>query len=66
MTNNINEVLTELSDEELLAEKLSDGQTPNFTSEFDPDEAERLGAFIEDALSEEDARDGGVDLESVG
>lgn len=37
--------------------KLIDSQTPAFQAEFDPDEAEAAGAFVEDALSEGDALD---------
>ena len=42
--------------------KLSDAWTPGFEVEFDPDEAERAGAFVEDALSEQDAADSTEDL----
>lgn len=38
-----------------LDEKLTDAQTPGYQAEFDPDEADRAGAFAEDALSETDA-----------
>lgn len=38
-----------------IRDKLIDAWTPGFQVEFDPDEAERAGAFIEDALSEADA-----------
>ncbi|MDF7677046.1 conjugal transfer protein TraD [Neisseriaceae bacterium ESL0693] len=48
--------------EEVVKEKLIDAQTPGFEAEFDPDEAEFAGAFVEDALSEEDALEGSVDL----
>ena len=44
-----------------LHEKLIDAQTPGYQAEFDPDEAEHAGAFVEDALSEEDAIDSGDD-----
>lgn len=40
---------------EALREKLTDAQTPGYQAEFDPDEADRAGAFAEDALSEGDA-----------
>ena len=40
---------------EALREKLADAQTPGYQAEFDPDEADRAGAFAEDALSEGDA-----------
>jgi hypothetical protein len=32
-----------------IREKLSDALTPGYQAEFDPDEAERAGAFEEDA-----------------
>ncbi len=40
---------------EALLEKLADMETPGYVVEFDPEEAEIVGAFVEDALSEEDA-----------
>ena len=40
---------------EALREKLTDALTPGCQAEFDPDEAARVGAFLEDALSEGDA-----------
>jgi hypothetical protein len=45
-----------------LREKLADAETPGFQAEFDPDEAARAGAFVEDALSETDALDTAIDL----
>jgi hypothetical protein len=45
-----------------VSEKLSDAETPGFFAEFDPDEAERAGAFNEDALSEADALDAVFEL----
>lgn len=50
---------------EALREKLTDAQTPGYQAEFDPEEAERAGAFVEDALSEEDAADSNADLVEV-
>ena len=50
---------------EALREKLTDAQTPSFQVELDPDEAERVGAFVEDALSEQDAAASGDDLMEV-
>jgi hypothetical protein len=35
--------------------KLADAQISGLQVEFDPDEAEQAGAFVEDALSEQDA-----------
>jgi hypothetical protein len=45
-----------------LREKLIDALTPGYQVEFDPDEAEQAGAFVEDALSEEDAMESNADL----
>ena len=50
---------------EALREKLTDAQTPGYQAEFDPEEAERAGAFVEDALSEQDATDSNADLVDV-
>ena len=51
---------------EALREKLADAMTPGYQVEFDPDEAERAGAFVEDALSEADAAESGIDLIDAG
>ncbi|WP_407965782.1 hypothetical protein [Bartonella sp. C271] len=48
--------------DEVLNEKLRALMIPGLKVEFDPEEAERLGAFFEDTLSEEDALDGAIDL----
>lgn len=48
-----------------LREKMTDALTPGFQVEFDPDEADRAGAFVEDALSEQDAAESGDDLVEV-
>jgi len=45
---------------EALREKLADMETPGYVVECDPEEAELVGAFIEDALSEEDAMEATV------
>lgn len=45
-----------------LREKLADAETPGYQAEFDPEEAERAGAFVEDALTEEDAIESAGDL----
>lgn len=45
-----------------LADKLEDMETPGFEAEFDPDEAENVGAFVEDALTEQEARESIIDL----
>ncbi len=46
----------------VLVEKLTDALTPGFQAEFDPEEAEKAGAFLEDALSEHDAAASSDDL----
>ena len=46
---------------DILAEKLTDAMVPGAIVEFDPEEAERAGAFVEDALSESDALESSVD-----
>lgn len=51
--------------ESVIHDKLVDAQTPGFQAECDPDEAERLGAFVEDAISEADATDRDIDLEEA-
>ncbi|MFT2112503.1 conjugal transfer protein TraD [Marinomonas sp. 2405UD68-3] len=47
---------------EALREKLDDAMTSGYQAEFDPEEAETVGAFVEDALSEEDAAESDADL----
>jgi hypothetical protein len=42
--------------------KLSDILTPGYAAEFDPDEAEQAGAFVEDGLNLQDAADSCMDL----
>jgi hypothetical protein len=39
---------------EVLQEKLADAEIPGAQIDFDPDEAEKVGAFVEDTLSEQD------------
>ena len=48
-----------------LREKLLDAMTPGYQAEFDPDEAEQAGAFVEDALSEQDAAESDIDLVDI-
>jgi hypothetical protein len=50
---------------EAVREKMADALTPGFQVEFDPDEAERVGAFVEDALSEQDAADDLVEVDGA-
>ncbi|CAM4473472.1 MAG: hypothetical protein LEGION0403_FIIPPAGN_02402 [Legionella sp.] len=40
---------------EVLEEKLNDLMVPGFIVEMSPEEADMFGAFIEDALTDEDA-----------
>jgi hypothetical protein len=55
------------SDSSTLIEKLSDAETtPGFEAEFDPEEADKAGAFVEDAISEQDALDSSADLIDLG
>jgi hypothetical protein len=57
------EIEIETKPTDAVIEKLSDAETaPGFEVEFDPDEAEKAGAFEEDAISESDALDSSVDL----
>ena len=42
--------------------KLTDVLTPGFVVEFDPVEAEQAGAFLEDALTEQDAHESDIDV----
>ena len=51
---------------DVLAEKLIDAMIPGAMVEFDPDEAERMGAFKEDALDEADALESSIDLDNIG
>jgi hypothetical protein len=52
---------SDLSDD-AVSDKLIDAETPTYQVEFDAEEAERAGAFSEDALSEQDALESSVDL----
>lgn len=46
---------------EVIAEKLEDLTIPGFIAEVTPLEAEIMGAFYEEALSEEDAQEAAYD-----
>ena len=50
---------------DLIREKMADAMTPGYEAEFDPEEAERAGAFIEDALTEDDATASAEDLSAA-
>ncbi|MEC4748590.1 conjugal transfer protein TraD [Methylomicrobium sp. Wu6] len=57
----------EAADSSTLIEKLSDAETtPGFEAEFDPEEADKAGAFAEDAISEQDALESSADLIDLG
>jgi hypothetical protein len=59
----LNRVDSETDATDALHEKLGDAETtPGFVVEFDPDEAEKVGAFVEDALSEAEALESSADL----
>lgn len=47
---------------EVVMEKLDDACTPGFVAPFTPGEARRAGAFVEDAISEIDAKESCIDL----
>ena len=51
----------EVSQDGVIGQRQRDTKTPDYEVAFDPDEAERI-AFVEDALSEQDARDSVIDL----
>ncbi|WPX45297.1 MULTISPECIES: conjugal transfer protein TraD [unclassified Undibacterium] len=53
------------TDAAVLREKLVDALTQGYQVAFDPDEAERAGAFVEDALTELDAAESCEDLAEV-
>ena len=47
-------------DIDIIEAKFLDAQVPGFEAVFTLDEAEEAGAFVEDALSESDARESAV------
>lgn len=46
-------------------EKLMDLMIPGHEAEFSPEEADFAGVFLEDAVSESDARESIIDLDSA-
>lgn len=52
----------EITKDQLINDKLVDAQTPGAQIEFDPEEAEKVGAFPEDSLSEKDALESTEDI----
>lgn len=67
MTNNTIFFLndTESTTQGIVYDKLNDALTPGAQIEFSPNEAFMAGAFLEDALSEEDARDSDIDVQDA-
>lgn len=62
-----NSINDDISAEDALIEKLNDAESIlGFKVEFDPDEAEKAGAFEEDAISEDDALESSADLIDLG
>lgn len=51
----------EANAKEAIKEKLTDLNVPGYQAEFDPIEADLLGAFVEDAMSEDDALESSSD-----
>jgi hypothetical protein len=50
------------ADIDIIEAKFLDALTPGFEAEFTLDEAEEAGAFREDALSEEDAKESAIEV----
>lgn len=70
MTDTMNSTYTRPTDEENLNETTNEKLTlmsrvPGLPVEFDPEEAELAGAFVEDALSAEEAEEAGMDGEPL-
>lgn len=63
-TKNTNVDTAEQLDQEALQAKLRDTQIPGYLVPFDPEEAEQLGAFVEDAMTEAEAADSSTDISS--
>jgi hypothetical protein len=62
MTKSPRDTETDDLDKEILQQKLLDAQIPGFKAQFEPHEAEMLGAFTEDALNEHDALESVIDI----
>ena len=54
-------MLNNYSIRDVTEEKLQDLMTPGFVAEVSPEEAEIMGAFVEEALSEDDAKEAACD-----
>lgn len=55
------EVKKQLDNINVLDEKMAEMDIPGMAIDFDPDEADELGAFEEDALTKEDALEAAQD-----
>lgn len=70
MKSNIENNQSSIFDDEanandVVKQKLSDIGTPGYQAEFDPAEAEKAGAFEEDAITEEDALEASSDSPEI-
>lgn len=63
MSEQINETNEHDDVDEVVSAKFQDASVPGFEAEFSPDEAQRAGAFVEDALSAEDALESAADAD---
>ena len=63
-TDNVDQVIfdDEGNSSAATREKMTDILTPGYQAEFDPLEADNVGAFVEDAMSEIDALESTDDL----
>ena len=48
---------------DVFEEKLRDAAIPGYAAECDPEEAEEMGAFVEDALDEDEAMEAALDMD---
>jgi hypothetical protein len=53
---------TAIETDDVIREKLIDALIPGYQAEFSPNEADKAGAFLEDALSEADALNSTYDV----
>lgn len=60
--NQADHITAEQAEQDVLKEKMADAVLPGYQAEFDADEAERAGAFREDALDEAAAAVSGDEL----
>lgn len=60
-TSALDDAMSSAAASAALREKCIDILIPGYEAEFDPDEAEQAGAFVEEALSAEDAAESSLD-----